>query len=129
MSTAPDVRPRRSCLFVPGTNSRALDKAKSLPTDTLILDLEDAVAPDSKTDAREALHSTVNGRPYGIREVLIRINGIDTEWGRGDLEMAASADIDGVLVPKVNGAEDVVLLGRALGDMGAAASLALWVMI
>jgi citrate lyase subunit beta/citryl-CoA lyase len=114
---------------MPGANSRALEKARSLAADTLILDLEDAVAPDAKADARGALRAAVAGRPYGIREVLIRINGIDTDWGREDLDMVASADIDGVLAPKVNGAKDVVSLHNALDDRGAPAGLALWVMI
>ena len=97
MTAVTRFRPRRSCLYVPGANARALEKAKSLPADVVILDLEDAVAPDAKGDAREAILAAVGDRSYGAREVLIRVNGLETEWGRDDLEMAVSAGVDGVL--------------------------------
>ena len=129
MTAAARFRPRRSCLYVPGANARALEKAKSLPADAVILDLEDAVAPDAKADARKAILDAVGGRAYGGREVLIRVNGLGTEWGRGDLEMAASAGVDGVLVPKVESGKDVRVIDRFLNDAGAPSHLTLWVMI
>ena len=129
MSAAVRFRPRRSCLYIPGANARALEKAKSLPADTLILDLEDAVAPDVKADAREAIRGAVAGRAYGAREVVIRVNGLDTEWGRDDLAMAATAGVDGVLVPKIARGKDVRAVNKSLNDAGAASDLALWVMI
>lgn len=122
-------RPRRSCLYVPGANARALDKASSLPADVLILDLEDAVAPDAKAEARQAVADAVGRRAYGAREVLIRVNGLDTEWGQDDLAMAASAGADGVLVPKVTKGKDVRAVDRLLSDVGASPDLGLWVMI
>jgi citrate lyase subunit beta/citryl-CoA lyase len=123
------IRPRRSCLYVPGDKARALEKASSLPADALILDLEDAVAPDAKAEAREAIRVAVGRRAYGAREVLIRINGLDTEWGRHDLDMAASAGADGVLVPKVRKGKDVRAVNRLLDDVDASPDLGLWVMI
>ena len=122
-------RPRRSCLYVPGANARALEKAKSLPADALILDLEDAVAPEAKADAREAIRNAVGDRAYGAREVVIRANGLETEWGRDDLEMAASAGVDGVLVPKITRGKDVRAINRFLNDAGASPDLGLWVMV
>jgi citrate lyase subunit beta/citryl-CoA lyase len=106
-----------------------MEKAKSLPADALILDLEDAVAPDAKAAARDAIVSAVRDRAYGVREVVIRVNGLDTDWGRDDLEMAASAGVDGVLVPKVTRGKDVRAVDRLLDDAGASPDLALWVMI
>jgi citrate lyase subunit beta/citryl-CoA lyase len=129
MSAAARFRPRRSCLYIPGANARALEKAKSLPADTLILDLEDAVAPDAKADAREAIRAAVAGRAYGDREVVIRVNALDTEWGRDDLAMAATAGVDGVLVPKIARGKDVRAVNKSLNVAGAASDLALWVMI
>jgi citrate lyase subunit beta/citryl-CoA lyase len=129
MTAVTRFRPRRSCLYVPGANARALEKAKSLPADVLILDLEDAVAPDAKADARESILAAVGDRSYGAREVLVRVNGLDTEWGRDDLEMAVSAGVDGVLVPKITKGKDVRVINRFLNDAGASPSLGLWVMI
>ena len=123
------LRPRRSCLYVPGANARALEKAKSLPADAFILDLEDAVAPDAKADARDAILAAVGDRAYGAREVVIRVNGIDTEWGRDDLAMAAAAGVDAVLVPKITRGKDVRAANRVLDDAGASPDLGLWVMI
>ena len=126
----PDLgRPRRSCLYVPGANARALEKAKSLPADVLILDLEDAVAPDAKADAREAILAAVGDRGYGDREVLVRINGLATEWGRDDLTMVAAAGVDGVLVPKIAKGKGVRAIDRFLNDAGASPALRIWVMI
>ena len=114
---------------MPGANARALEKAKSLPADVVILDLEDAVAPDAKPGAREAVRDAVAERAYGTREVVIRVNGLDTEWGREDLAMAASAGADGVLVPKVAKGKDIRAVDRLLDEAGASSDLGLWVMI
>ncbi|KAA1194252.1 CoA ester lyase [Pseudohalioglobus sediminis] len=122
-------RPRRSCLFMPGANARALEKAQSLPADTLILDLEDAVAPDAKAGARAAVLAAVSERRFGSREVLIRVNSLDSPWGRDDLAMAVSAAPDGIVVPKVTCAEQVEKLDNALSKAGAATDLALWLMV
>tara|TARA_R110001599_G_scaffold353815_1_gene598823 strand:- start:69144 stop:69983 length:840 start_codon:yes stop_codon:yes gene_type:complete len=114
---------------MPGANPRALEKAKSLSADMLILDLEDAVAPDAKADARQVILDAVNERAYGGREVVIRINGLDTQWGLDDLKMAVSARPDGILVPKVISGEQVLEIDKALSDAGAPTDLGLWVMI
>ena len=114
---------------MPGANARALQKAKSLPADAFILDLEDAVAPDAKAGARDAIRKAARNRAYGAREVVIRVNGLETEWGQDDLEMAASAGVDGVLVPKVTSGDDVRFVDRLLDDAGASPNLDLWVMI
>lgn len=129
MGSEQNFRPRRSCLYMPGANPRALEKAKSLAADMLILDLEDAVAPDAKTEAREVISNAVNERAYGAREVVIRINGLDTDWGSDDMQMAVAAAPDGILVPKVESGEQVVELDKALTDLGAPEDLGLWVMI
>lgn len=129
MTQAAQFRPRRSCLYMPGANPRALQKAKTLSADMIILDLEDAVAPDAKTEARQVILDAVNQRAYGSREVVIRINGLDTPWGADDLAMAVSAKPDGILVPKVISGEQVMELDKALSDAGAPADLGLWVMI
>ena len=129
MTSPKHYRPRRSCLYMPGANARALEKAASLPADTLILDLEDAVAPDAKEQARSIVMETVSSRPYGNREVIIRINGLDTPWGHDDLAMVAKAGADGILVPKVVSAEQVGELDTALSRADAAADMGLWVMI
>ena len=129
MTDAAHSRPRRSCLYVPGANARALEKAKSLQADTFILDLEDAVAPDAKADAREAIRNALGDRAYGVREVVIRVNGLGTEWGKDDARMAASAGVDGVLVPKVTSGDDVRAADRLLDDAGASSGLGLWAMI
>ncbi|NCF23337.1 MAG: HpcH/HpaI aldolase/citrate lyase family protein [Gammaproteobacteria bacterium] len=129
MTAIARFRPRRSCLYVPGANARAMEKAKTLPADAVILDLEDAVAPDAKTDARDAVLAAVGDRAYGAREVLIRVNGLDTGWGRDDLAMAASAGVDGVVVPKVTRGKDVRAVDRYLKKAGASPDLGLWVMI
>ena len=129
MTVAARFRPRRSCLYVPGANARAMEKAKSLPADAVILDLEDAVAPDAKAAARDAVLHAVGDRAYGAREVVIRVNALETEWGRDDLNMAASAGVDGVLVPKITRGKDVRAINRFLNDAGASPDLGLWVMI
>ena len=92
---------------MPGANERALEKAKTLPADALILDLEDAVAPDAKADARKRVCEAAASGEYGTRELTIRVNGLDTEWHDDDLRAAAQAGPDAVVVPKVNSAADV----------------------
>ncbi|MBN9579376.1 MAG: CoA ester lyase, partial [Alphaproteobacteria bacterium] len=98
----PTIRPRRSVLYMPGSNTRALEKARTLPADALILDLEDAVAPDAKDIAREQVCAAVKARGFGKREVIVRINALSTPWGAADLKAAAEAAPDAILVPKVS---------------------------
>ena len=107
-----EVRPRRSVLYMPGSNARALEKAKTLPADGLILDLEDAVAPDAKAVAREALVAAVKGGGYGKREVVVRINALDTGMTLGDLAAVIPGRPDGIVLPKCAGAADVNKLAR-----------------
>src|ERR1700741_2960103 len=94
------IRPRRSVLYMPGSNARALEKAKSLPADALILDLEDAVAPEAKEAARAQVCAAVKAGGYGRRELVIRINGLDTPWGKADLEAAVAGAPDAIPGPK-----------------------------
>ena len=122
-------RPRRSCLYMPGANERALEKARTLAADTLLLDLEDAVAPDAKLAARDAILSAVKQGGYGKREIVIRMNGLGTEWGADDLKMAVSSGAKAVLAPKVESAADIHALDKALTEAGAPADFGLWVMI
>jgi citrate lyase subunit beta / citryl-CoA lyase len=123
------IRPRRSLLFMPGSNARALEKARLLPVDGLILDLEDAVAPDAKGAARDQIAQTVAAKPYGAREVLVRINALDTKWWQDDLAMAAQAKPDGVLVPKVSTVDELALIGNRLAELGADPAIRVWIMI
>ncbi len=121
------IRPRRSVLYMPGSNARALEKAASLPADALILDLEDAVAPEAKDIARTQVCAAVRDRRFGKREIIIRVNGLDTPWGHRDMEAAVAADPDAILVPKIDGPDDVA---HAHQHMSVAAdSCALWLMI
>jgi citrate lyase subunit beta/citryl-CoA lyase len=122
-------RPRRSVLYMPGSNARAQEKAKSLPADAVILDLEDAVAPDSKEAARETVCASVDGGGYGGRELIIRVNGLDTPWGMEDVEAAAAAQPDAILLPKVESAEMVNHLENLMDKSGALATTAIWCMI
>jgi len=124
-----EIRPRRSVLYMPGANERALEKAKTLPADCLILDLEDAVAPEAKAEARDRVCGVVKAGGYGPRELVIRINGLDTEWGKADLKAAVQAGPDAILAPKVTSAEDIRWLNEAMSEAGAPPSLQLWVMI
>ena len=121
------IRPRRSVLYMPGSNARALEKAATLPADALILDLEDAVAPEAKDIARTQVCAAVKDRRFGKREVVIRINGLDTPWGHDDIEAAAAAGPDAILVPKVNDAADVAHAEQHMAN--APTSCALWLMI
>ena len=124
-----DLRPRRSVLYMPASNRRALEKATTIPCDGLILDLEDAVAPDDKPAARDAACSAAAGDAYGAREVAIRVNGADTEWHRDDLAAACAAGPDAVVVPKVNSADAVLHLVEAMAGFDAPDHTALWAMV
>src|SRR5690348_6879015 len=123
------IRPRRSVLYMPGSNARALEKARSLPADALILDLEDAVAPDAKDLARKQVSEAVTARGFGKREVIIRINALSTPWGQDDLVAAAAAAPDAILIPKVSSPEDLGTIEGKLGVSGAPKEIALWAMI
>jgi citrate lyase subunit beta / citryl-CoA lyase len=123
------VRPRRSVLYMPGSNARAIDKARTLPVDSVILDLEDAVAPDAKAQARDQVVAAVKAGGFGSREVMIRINGLDTPWSADDLAAAAGAGPDAIVVPKVSTVEQLEMLGQRLLDMKAALKTRIWAMI
>jgi citrate lyase subunit beta / citryl-CoA lyase len=123
------IRPRRSHLFMPGSNARALEKGRNLPADGLILDLEDSVAPDAKAAAREQIAKAVAADGYGKRELLIRINSLDTSWWSDDVAMAGQAATDGILVPKVSTVEDLRLVTDRLAEVGADPALKVWAMI
>jgi len=123
------LRPRRSALYVPGDNQRAVEKARGLAADVLIFDLEDAVAPDAKAAARDQVAEAVRQGGYGARELLVRINGLATDWGRDDLAAVAALAVDGVVLPKVESAEAVRAAEAVLTAAGAAERLALWCMI
>jgi citrate lyase subunit beta / citryl-CoA lyase len=129
VSDAETFRPRRSVLYMPASNARALEKAKSIPCDGLILDLEDAVAPDAKPAARQAACAAAAGGDYGLREVTIRVNGADTEWHRADLEAVCAAGPDAVVVPKVASADAVLALVDSMVRFGAPDHLRLWAMV
>ncbi|MCW2833821.1 MAG: malyl-CoA thiolesterase [Nocardioides sp.] len=122
-------RPRRSVLYMPSSNAKALEKAKTLPVDGIIFDLEDAVAPDAKVEARGAAVAAVQSGAYGARELIIRVNSIGTEWHDDDIVAAAAAGPDVVLVPKVNSAEEVHRLVAALEAAGAPERTSLWAMV
>jgi citrate lyase subunit beta/citryl-CoA lyase len=124
---ASPARPRRSALYMPASNARALEKARSLDCDVVILDLEDAVLPEMKVEARAAAAAAVEAGGFGRREVVIRVNGLDTPWGAADLAAAGAAAPDAVLVPKVRSAGDVLAYEAALA--AAPADVALWAMI
>jgi citrate lyase subunit beta/citryl-CoA lyase len=123
------ITPRRSVLYMPGANERALEKAKTLPADALILDLEDSVAPEAKADARERVCAAVASGEYTGREVTIRVNGLDTEWHDADLRAVAQTGPAAVVVPKVNSAGEVHNIERALELHGAPAHTRIWVML
>src|SRR5262245_57397123 len=121
--------PRRSALFMPASNARALDKARSLPADVVIFDLEDAVAPDAKVRAREMAGIASRDGGYGQREVIIRVNGLDTSWGADDLHAVAGSRAAGVLLPKVESPATVTRALETLSAQGAPAAMAVWCMI
>jgi citrate lyase subunit beta/citryl-CoA lyase len=122
-------RPRRSVLYLPSSNERALEKAKTLPVDALILDLEDAVAPDAKEQARENACAAVRSGEYGRSELTIRVNGIGSEWHEADMAAASAAGPDAIVVPKVNSADEVRRLVAAMEAAGAPERTKLWAMI
>jgi citrate lyase subunit beta/citryl-CoA lyase len=122
-------RPRRSVLYLPGNNERALEKARTLPVDGLILDLEDAVGPDHKETARENVCAAARSGDYGQREVTIRVNAAGTRWHEDDLAAACAAGPDGIVVPKVDSAEEVRELVAAMERHGAPERTTLWAMV
>jgi len=119
------VRPRRSALYMPGSNARAVAKARTLPIDAVILDLEDSVAPDAKVEARRAVAEAVREGGFGPREVVIRVNGASTEWGAADLEAAVAARPDAILLPKVGSPEEIGRVDRLVAGSGTR----IWAMI
>ncbi|MGB3408916.1 MAG: CoA ester lyase [Jannaschia sp.] len=120
-------RPYRSVLYIPGSRERALEKAQSLPVDAIIFDLEDAVAPDEKVNARETLEHALAQCGYGLRARIVRVNGAGTPWATDDLAAFAAADVDAILLPKVNGPSDVAAAAKVLDAAGSAA--AIWAMM
>lgn len=120
--------PRRSVLYMPGANTRALEKAKGLDADVLILDLEDAVAPSQKTLAREQVLAAINAGGYGYRELVVRVNGFDTLWGRDDIAAFAQAPVAALCLPKVESAAEVRAVAQLLKQHEAPSSLKLWTM-
>jgi citrate lyase subunit beta/citryl-CoA lyase len=123
------VRPRRSLLFMPGSNLRAMEKARNLAADCIILDLEDSVAPDAKAIAREQIAQAIAAKGFGKRELLIRINSLDTPWWIDDIEMTGKAQPDGILVPKISSVEDLKLIADRLDAINADVSIKVWAMI
>jgi citrate lyase subunit beta/citryl-CoA lyase len=123
------IRPRRSVLYMPGANERALEKAKTLPADAIIFDLEDAVAPDAKAEARERVCAAVASGAYGSRELTIRANGLDTDWHDDDLRAIAAAGPAAVVVPKINSVADVRSVEAALEAAGAPDHTRIWAMV
>ncbi len=121
------IRPRRSALYMPGSNARALEKAKSLDADVVIFDLEDAVAPEVKGQAREQVMAAVQGGGYGRREVVVRINGLGSDFIEDDIAAMKGTGVDALLVPKIESGSDIERLEAMLGD--APEGLKLWAMI
>jgi len=115
-SMTTQMRPFRSVLYIPGSKDRALDKARGLPVDAIIFDLEDAVSPDAKVEARGTLRAALEQGGYGNRYKIIRINGLDTEWGAEDIAALLDAPADAILVPKVNSAADIDAVKTLLGN-------------
>jgi len=124
-----NVRPRRSVLYMPGSNARALEKARELPADGIILDLEDAVAPEAKATARELIVKSLQNGSFGDREVLVRINGLDTRWWVEDLSAVAAAKPDAVLVPKVSNPGQLQDLAARIVDIGTDPHIRVWAMM
>jgi citrate lyase subunit beta/citryl-CoA lyase len=122
-------RPRRSALYLPGSNARAIEKARQLPADVILLDLEDAVAPSAKDEARALVSAGLRDGGFGERELVVRVNGLATPWAARDLVMAATSGAHAVLLPKVESAREVDAAGEALRAAGAPDELALWCMI
>ncbi len=129
MSDSFAARPRRSVLYMPGSNARALEKGKAISADASILDLEDAVAPDAKETARNQIVEAVKGGGYGKRELSIRVNPMDSDWGADDVKAAATSGADAILLPKVESARMVHDLETRMKQHGAPDDMAIWVMI
>ncbi|KZL20145.1 (3S)-malyl-CoA thioesterase [Pseudovibrio axinellae] len=123
------IRPRRSALYMPGSNARALEKAKGLDVDVLLLDLEDAVAPDAKEMAREQVCEAVANGGYGHRELVIRINGLKTPWGNDDLKAAVAAKPNAVLLPKVESLADIKSVANYMAQQGTPDDVRIWAML
>jgi citrate lyase subunit beta/citryl-CoA lyase len=123
------IRPRRSVLYMPGSNQRAMEKAKGLPADCLVLDLEDAVAPAQKPEARKLVVDAVAGGGYGRRELAIRINALDTEWGEDDLIAVAGSRANAICLPKVESADQVLAVAKAFDNLRVPADMAIWAML
>src|SRR3569833_3124858 len=121
------TRPLRSALFLPASNARAIEKARGLACDAVVLDLEDATAPEAKAEARELMLETLAKDGFGARTVVVRVNGLDTEWGDADLEAAAHAGPDAILAPKVTDAESLLTYDRLIA--GAPERTRLWAMV
>ncbi|NEU13314.1 CoA ester lyase [Methylobacterium sp. BTF04] len=124
-----EIRPRRSLLSMPGSNPRVLEKAQGLSADAVMIDLEDAAAPEVKAMARDAVAHAVAARAFGRREVVVRINALDTPWGEADLAAIAPAGPDAILVPKVTGPDALVAVGSRLRRLGAPDRTRVWAMI
>jgi len=122
-------RPRRSVLYMPGSNARALEKARGLAADGLILDLEDAVAPDAKDEARRLVVAALAAGGYGRRELLVRVNGLSTPWFRADVAAAATSGADAILIPKVESGDAVRQVAAIMEAAGAPAEMAIWCMM
>lgn len=126
---AATTRPRRSVLYMPGSNARAMEKGRDLPADGLILDLEDAVAPDAKVVARQQICDAVKAGGYGLREILIRVNGLNTPWGYDDIVAASTSGADAILLPKVESGDTVRQVEAIMDAAGAPAEMKIWCMM
>ncbi len=122
-------KPRRSALYMPGSNARALEKGRMLACDVLIMDLEDAVAPDAKKMARDQIAAAIGGGGYGLREVVVRVNALDTTWGYKDIAAAATSGADAILLPKVESANAVRQLEHVMEEAGAPDEMGIWCMV
>src|SRR5262245_9660282 len=122
------LRPRRSVLYMPGANTRAMDKARTLDCDAIIFDLEDAVAPDAKATARDQVAATIRAGGYGHRELIVRVNSLDSPWGRADIAATATLPIDAMLFPKIESAAELGVCAATLDEAGTRA-LSVWAMI
>lgn len=123
------IRPRRSVLYMPGSNARAIEKARMLPCDGIVLDLEDAVAPDAKDAARRQVVEAVRAGGFGYREIFIRINGVDSPWSADDLDAAVAATPDAIVIPKVTTGEQLEQIGERLLSLHADRRIRIWAMI